>query len=68
MPRKLTQEEFVARAIAKHGEGRYDYSMVKYVNSETKVTLKCNKCGYIFDQVANEHLQGNEILEQELKA
>jgi hypothetical protein len=58
MARKLTQEEFIARAKEKHGEGRYDYSMVKYVNSSTKVTLKCNKCGYIFDQVANEHLQG----------
>lgn len=31
MAKKYTQEEFIARAIAKHGEGRYDYSMVKYV-------------------------------------
>lgn len=58
MARKLTQEEFIARAIAKHGKERYDYSMSKYVNSATKVTLKCNRCGYVFEQVANEHLQG----------
>jgi len=58
MPKKFTQEEFIAHAIAKHGEGRYDYSMVKYVNSATKVTLKCNKCGYIFEQTANGHIQG----------
>ena len=58
MAKKYTQEEFIARAIAKHGEGRYDYSMVKYMNSMTKVTLKCKKCGYVFEQLPNCHLQG----------
>lgn len=59
MAKRFTQEEFIARAIAKHGKGRFDYSMVHYVNSGTKVVLKCNKCGHVFEQSPNQHLKGN---------
>jgi hypothetical protein len=40
MPKKLTQEEFIEKAKAIHGE-RYDYSNVVYVNTSTKVLLGC---------------------------
>ena len=32
MPKKLSTEVFISRAIIKHGEGKYDYSQVVYVN------------------------------------
>ena len=34
MPKKLTTEEWVARAIAIHGD-RYEYSKTEYVNFNT---------------------------------
>ena len=37
---KLTTEEFIKRAIEKHGD-RYDYSKVDYKNIGTKVTIIC---------------------------
>lgn len=40
MPRKLTQDEFIERAKIVHGD-KYDYSKVKYVNSQTKVCIIC---------------------------
>lgn len=56
MPKKLTQEEFIARCTAKHG-GRYDYSLVEYVNSSKKVKIICQKHGE-FEQIANDHIRG----------
>ena len=40
MPKKLTKEEFIQRAILIHGN-KYDYSDVNYINSDTKVLLHC---------------------------
>jgi len=54
----LTNEQFISRARAVHG-GRYDYSEVQYVKSHIKVKIKCNKCGSIFWQTPNSHLNGN---------
>lgn len=56
MTRRLTRDEFIAHARAKHGE-KYDYSKVEYVNSQTKVCIICRKHG-AFMQKANNHLQG----------
>ena len=42
--RKLTQEEFVAKARLVHDD-KYDYSKVEYVNSDTKVCIICPKPG-----------------------
>ena len=58
MPRKLTTEEFVNRAIIKHGEGNYDYSQVDYMNGTIPVKIRCNACGHIFEQRPDSHLQG----------
>ncbi len=38
--RSLTVNQFVNRAVAKHGD-RYDYSKVDYKNSNTKVCIVC---------------------------
>lgn len=53
---KISQDEFINRAINLHGN-RYDYSHVKYVNSSTKVDIVCNVHG-IFSMRPNNHLNG----------
>lgn len=58
MGKKITFEEFVERAEKCHGNGRYDYSMARdeYVDTNCKVTIKCNKCGIIFQQRPKVHI------------
>ena len=53
---KLTQEEWIAKAKAKHGD-KYDYSKVVYERSNKKVIIICPEHGE-FEQIANDHLQG----------
>jgi superfamily II DNA or RNA helicase len=55
--KRLTTEEFIAKAKAVHGD-KFDYSKVKYVNSETKVTIVCPIHGE-FEQTPVSHLSGN---------
>lgn len=52
--RKLTQKEIIERFKKVHGE-RYDYSLVKYVNINTKVKIICKKHG-IFEMSPHNHL------------
>ena len=54
--RKLTTEEFVEKAKKVHDD-KYDYSMVEYVNSRTKVCIICKIHGE-FWQTPNDHLSG----------
>jgi len=56
MPRKLTQEKFINRSIQVHGD-KFDYSKMKYVNSNTKVRVICKKHG-AFRQWPIDHLRG----------
>ena len=56
MPKKLTKEEFIERAIKIHGS-IYDYSKVKYVNSGTKVCIISPKYGEFWITPRN-HLRG----------
>ena len=56
MSAKLTTPEFVERARKVHGE-RYDYSLVDYRSSQTKVTIICPNHGQ-FEQIPNKHLSG----------
>lgn len=58
MPKKLTQTEFLAKAVAVHGVGRYDYSQTAYRNSSGKIAIGCLQHG-LFEQRANQHLYGN---------
>ena len=53
---RFTQEQFIAKARAVHDD-RYDYSLVKYADSRTKVTIICPD-HEAFEQEANSHLQG----------
>lgn len=53
---KKTLTEFINDAKRIHGD-RYNYSLVKYVNSHTKVDIICSKHG-IFKQTPTKHLCG----------
>jgi len=54
--KKLTQEEFIAKAKLIHGD-KYDYNKTIYINSRTKLTIICPIHGE-FLQEANSHIQG----------
>lgn len=56
MPRKLTTEEFIQKAINIHGK-IYNYSAAVYTNSHTDVTIICKQHGE-FKQRPNNHLNG----------
>ena len=55
MPKKLTTEKFIEKAKKIHGD-KYDYSLVDYKNSQTKVKIICKKCGKIFEQRPGNHI------------
>lgn len=57
MGKKLTKEEFVAKAIQKHGD-KYGYDKVDYINSTTVVQIYCKACQKYFPQRPDSHLQG----------
>lgn len=56
MPRRLTKEEFVAKAIAVHGD-KYSYENVEYKGTDIPVSITCKKHGP-FLQTPNTHLHG----------
>lgn len=53
---KITLDEFIAKAKIAHNN-EYDYSLVEYKNTITKVKIVCPKHG-IFEQKPIEHLKG----------
>ena len=55
--KKSTKEEFIKKAELIHN-GKYDYSNVEYVNSQTKVSIICPIHGK-FLQTPAMHLSGN---------
>ena len=52
----LSRDEFINRANEVHGE-RYDYSLVDYLDTKTKVEIICKEHGS-FLQTPNKHMQG----------
>lgn len=56
--RQMDTNSFVKKAKEKYGD-LYDYSMVEYVDSKTKIKIKCNKCGCVFEQRPAKHLNTN---------
>lgn len=42
--KKLTNDEFIVKAISIHGE-KYDYSLSEYQNSKEKVKIICKNHG-----------------------
>ena len=56
--KKKAAEEFIEKAIAKHGEGTYLYDKVKYDTTTKPVLIGCPKCENYFPQTPNNHLNG----------
>jgi very-short-patch-repair endonuclease len=54
--KKLTQEDFIERAVSVHGD-RYCYDDVVYTNNSTKVKIICPIHG-VFEQSPNKHMNG----------
>jgi hypothetical protein len=55
--KRLTRDLFIKKAIELHGD-RYDYSIVEYTNSRSKLRIICPVHG-IFEQTSNSHLSGS---------
>jgi len=55
MPNKLTKDEFINKCKLIHKD-RYDYSLVEYVNSTTRIKIYCNTCKEYFYQTPAKHL------------
>lgn len=55
MGKFLTTSEFINRAKVAHGN-KYDYSLVDYINSKTKIKIICPEHG-VFEQNPNDHIQ-----------
>ena len=54
--KKKTLEDFIADARKVHGS-KYDYSLIKeYVNNKTRVSIRCMKCGLVFQQTPSSHI------------
>lgn len=54
--KKLTKDEFIKVSNYKHNN-KYDYSLVNYTNSQSKVDIICSEHG-MFSQLANAHMRG----------
>lgn len=54
--RIMTTDEFISKSIEKHGD-KFNYSLVKFINTKTKVILICKYHGE-FLQNPNNHLNG----------
>jgi len=57
--KKITQQEFLDRCLAIHGL-KFNYSAAKYVNSHTKVSIKCNSCDYSWDVTPSNFLNNHK--------
>ncbi len=55
--KKKTIEEFIIDARLVHGD-KYNYDLVEYINSYTKVKIVCHIHG-VFEQRPHSHLKGN---------
>ena len=54
---KSNTEEFIIKARKIH-DNKYNYDLVKYVNSRTKIKILCNDCNNTFLLNPNQHLSG----------
>ena len=55
MPVRLTRQLFIEKASMVHT--KYDYTLVEYINTTTKVKIKCPTHG-IFEQIPKSHMRG----------
>ena len=61
MRKKLINKEFIEIAAKVHGD-TYDYSLVEYKDSQTKVKIICNIHG-IFHQIPYDHIKNHGCYE-----
>jgi hypothetical protein len=54
---KITNNEYINKVKLIHGD-KYDYSLVNYIDSVTKIDIICKEHG-IFNQIPHSHLSGN---------
>jgi len=54
--KRMSEKEFIGRAVIKHGD-RYDYSLVRYVDYETGVSIVCKRHG-IFIRKPSDFMEG----------
>lgn len=64
--RTKSKEDFIKQSINLHGN-KYDYSLVEYKNSFSKIKLICNDCNLEFKQLPANHLVGKGCLQCCLK-
>jgi hypothetical protein len=55
---RMTNEEFIKKAILVYGKYENDYSKTEYKNNKTKITY-VHKCGRTISQTPNNHLSGH---------
>jgi len=51
------KEKFIIKAKIKFND-KFDYSDSNYLNSSTKIKIKCNEHNEFFEQIPSEHLRG----------
>lgn len=56
--RRLTLDNFINKAITIYGT-KYNYDSVIFINSLTKVNIKCNLCNKIIITTPSEHIYSN---------
>lgn len=56
---KSNNDEFLIKAEKIYGN-KFSYFLNDYVNSKSKITIKCNDCENIFTRRINDHLLGRE--------
>jgi hypothetical protein len=55
---RSSKEEFISKSRAKHGN-KYNYDLIEYKNSISKVNIFCNDCKNIFQQTPGMHISGS---------
>ena len=63
--KKITTEEFIEKSKLIWGD-RFDYSLVEYINNNTKVKIICPING-VFEQQPRRHLEGRETLNKKIE-
>jgi hypothetical protein len=58
MSRKKTREEWIELFVAAHGEGRYNYDPMVYVNNKVDIQVICVPCDHQFSINVNKHKNG----------
>jgi hypothetical protein len=58
MKKRTGEDDFFRRCKEIHGDS-FDYSGAVFNGTQKSITIKCNGCGRVFNQNANNHLSGS---------